>query len=68
MGDCVLHVDGNEFSLGQPTEKAFAIMSVPKGRKEIKVGDDLKSVVSRPRFSSTTVAELENKLREALQQ
>ena len=67
-GDCVLHVDGNEFSLGQPTEKAFAITAPPKGQKEIKVGDDLKPLVSRSRFSTTTAAELETKLREALQQ
>jgi hypothetical protein len=65
-GDCVLHVDGNEFSLGQPTEKAFAITAPPKGQKEIKVGDDLKRLLSRPRFSTATAAELETKLREAL--
>ncbi|HTU19096.1 MAG TPA: hypothetical protein VMG10_13630 [Gemmataceae bacterium] len=66
-GDCVLHVDGNEFSLGQPTEKAFAITAPPKGQKEIKVGDDLKPLVARPRFSTKTAAELETKLRQALQ-
>jgi hypothetical protein len=67
-GDCVLHVDGREFSLGQPTEKAFAMTAPPKGRKEIKVGDDLKSLIARPRFSATTAAELESKLRQVLQQ
>jgi len=67
-GDCVLHIDGNEFSLGQPTEKAFAITAPPKGQKEIKVGDDLKPLVARPRFSTATAAELETKLREALRQ
>lgn len=66
--DCILHVDGNEFSLGQPTEKAFAITMPPKGGKEIKVGDGLKPLVARPRFSSATAAELENKLRETLNQ
>ncbi len=65
-GDCILHVDGREFSLGQPTEKAFAMTTPPKGRKEIKVGDDLKPLLARPRFSATTAAELESKLREAL--
>ncbi|MHB1422611.1 MAG: hypothetical protein ACYC3I_05335 [Gemmataceae bacterium] len=67
-GESLLHVDGNEFSLGQPTEKAFAITAPPKGKKEIKVGDDLKPLASRPRFSSTTAAELESKLRDALRQ
>jgi hypothetical protein len=66
--DCVLHVDGREFSIGQPTEKAFAMTAPPKGRKEIKVGDDLKALIARPRFSTTTAAELENKLRHVLQQ
>lgn len=65
-GDCVLHVDGSEFSLGQPTERAFAITAPPKGQKEIKVGDDLKPLLARPRFSTTTAAELETKLREEL--
>jgi hypothetical protein len=67
-GDCILHVDGNEFSLGQPTERAFAIISPPKGQKEIMVGDDLKPLISRPRFSSATAAELETKLRQVLRQ
>lgn len=66
-GDCMLHVDGSEFSLGQPTEKAFAMTSPPRGQKEIKVGDDLRSLVNRPRFSSATAGELEGKLRQALQ-
>ncbi|HEY7315009.1 MAG TPA: hypothetical protein VH643_37030 [Gemmataceae bacterium] len=64
--DCILHVDSSEFSLGQPTEKAFAMTTPPKGRKEIKIGDDLKPLASRPRFSTETAAELEGKLREAL--
>jgi hypothetical protein len=65
-GDCVLHVDGREFSLGQPTEKAFAMTAPPKGRKEIETSDDVKLLAARPRFSATTAAELESKLRETL--
>jgi hypothetical protein len=65
--DCILHVDGREFSLGQPTEKAFAMTMAPKGKKEIKVSDDLKSLVSQRRFTTTKAAELESKLRQALQ-
>jgi hypothetical protein len=67
-GDCILHVDGNEFSLGQPTERAFAIVSPPRGQKEITIGDDLKPLISRTRFSSATAAELETKLRQELSQ
>jgi hypothetical protein len=65
-GDCVLHVDGNEFSLGQPTEKAFAATALPKGEKEIAVGDELKPLAARPRFSTATAAELEKMLRKAM--
>jgi hypothetical protein len=65
-GDCILHIDGNEFSLGQPTERAFAITETPKGQKEIKIGDNLKPLAARPRFSSATAAELEPKLRETI--
>lgn len=64
--DCVLHIDGDEFSLGQPTEKAFAMTEPPKGRKEIPIGDDLKPLAARPRFTSATAAELESRLREAI--
>jgi hypothetical protein len=65
-GDCVLHIDGNEFSLGQPTERAFAITAPPKGQKEIQISDNLKPLAARPRFSSATAAELESKLREII--
>jgi hypothetical protein len=65
-GDCVLHVDGNEFSLGQPTEKAFAAVSPPKGEKEIDAGDELRPLVSRSRFSAASAAELESNLRKIL--
>ncbi len=65
-GDCILHIDGNEFSLGQPTERAFAITSPPKGQKEIQVSETLKPLIARPRFSPATAAELESKLREAI--
>jgi hypothetical protein len=65
-GDCILHVDGNEFSLGQPTERAFAITSPPKGQKDITISDELKPLAARPRFSPATAAELESKLRQAI--
>lgn len=66
-GICILHVDGHEFSLGQPSERAFAITAPPKGQKEIKISDNLNPLIARPRFSSATAAELETKLRRALQ-
>lgn len=67
-GDCILHIDGNEFSLGQPTERAFALITPPKGQKEAKIGDDLRPLAARPRFSAATAAELEAKLRGFIEQ
>jgi hypothetical protein len=66
LEDCVLHIDAREFSLGQPTEQAFAMIEAPKGRKEIAVGADLKPLAVLPRFSTEVAAQLEGKLREAL--
>jgi hypothetical protein len=66
LGDCILHVDAGEFSLGQPTEKAFAMTDAPKGQKEIAADDDLKPLLARRRFSTALAADLEAKLRQAL--
>lgn len=66
-GDCVLHVDAREFSLGQPTEKAFAMTGPPKGEKEIAFPADLKPLSVRKRFTASMAAELETKLRQAIQ-
>ena len=66
VGDSILHVDAGEFSLGQPTEKAFAMTNAPRGEKEITPGDDLKPLLARRRFSTALAADLEIKLREAL--
>jgi hypothetical protein len=63
--DCVLHVDGSEFSLGQPTEKAFAMTTPPKG-KEVPVAEDWKSLAASEKFTAAAAAALENLLREAL--
>jgi len=64
--DCILHVAGSEFSLGQPTERAFAILAPPKGKTEIKISNELKPLATRSRFSSAAAAELERKLRTAM--
>lgn len=64
--DCVLHVDGGAFRFGQPTERAFAILAPPHGKKEILIEDKWKSLASRPRFSSAAAAELGANLRAAI--
>jgi hypothetical protein len=66
MEDCVLHVDASQFSLGQPTEDAFAMMRAPKGQKQLAIHDTLKSLAVRQRFSATTAGQLESELRETL--
>lgn len=64
--ECILHVDGAEFSLGQPTEKAFAMTTPPKGRKELAIGDDWKALASEAKFTTARAADLEARLREAM--
>jgi hypothetical protein len=66
LSDTVLHVDAGEFLLGVPTEMAFATMSLPKGKKQIAITDEMKPLLGRERLSKEMSAELEGKLREAL--
>lgn len=64
--DCVLHVDGNEFFAGTPTESAFAMNRFPQGQKQIAIPDEDKALAVKARFSSVAAGELEAKLREVL--
>jgi hypothetical protein len=66
--DCVLHVDAKEFVLGTPTEKAFAMYRMPRGRKQLALPDDLKAAAGQAQLSAALAQELEAKLREALAQ
>lgn len=66
LEDCVLHVDGNEFFAGAPTESAFAMNRFPQGQKQIAIPDEHKALAVKDRPSRELVAELEAKLRNVL--
>jgi hypothetical protein len=66
MEDCVLHVDASEFSLGVPSENAFALDRIPQGQKQLAVTDDLKLLAARMRLTEDMAGQLETKLRAAL--
>jgi hypothetical protein len=66
MEDCVLHVDAGEFSLGVPSESAFALDRIPQGQKRLAVAEDLKPLAGRMRLTEDMAGQLETKLRAAL--
>lgn len=60
--DCKLHVDSREFgALGIPNAKAFAIVDPPKGRP-IEMSAGVRELARLPRFSPTTLYNLEKQL------
>jgi hypothetical protein len=66
VDDCVLHVDAREFFLGSPNEKSFALLSPPKGQRQLEFPAALGDLASRTRFSPTAAAQLEVGLRALL--
>jgi hypothetical protein len=65
--DCVLHIDSREFTLGIPTEQAFALARLPAGQREAEIPDRLRGLASRQRLSAAAARDLENGLRSLLQ-
>jgi hypothetical protein len=68
LEDCVLHVDGKEFSLGVPSEKAFAMNRLPQGQKQLNLPDDVRLLAGRLRLSHDMAFQIETRLRELLKQ
>jgi hypothetical protein len=66
LEDCVLHVDANEFSLGVPSENAFAMNRIPQGQKQVPLPDDVKAIAGRSRLSDDLAYRLETRLRELM--
>jgi hypothetical protein len=64
--DCVLHVDRREFTLGNPTERAFAMSRLPRGQRQIAFPESIRGLAARPRLSAAMAADLEAGLRAAL--
>jgi hypothetical protein len=64
--DAVMHVDSNEYTLGMPSDIAFAIIRIPQGQKQIIFPDDLKTAAIQPRFTAEGLARMELRLRQIL--
>ncbi|MFN4258622.1 MAG: hypothetical protein ACK4RK_04945 [Gemmataceae bacterium] len=65
--DCVLYVDGNEITLGIPSEYAFGMNQLPKGAKQIPIPERLQNLAGQPRFTPEQAAQLERELRVLIQ-
>lgn len=61
-----LHVDTNEFTLGIPSEKAFATMSLPKGYTHFPIPENLRGVAAQPQLQPSWAAALDQGLRQAV--
>ncbi|QDV69343.1 hypothetical protein Poly24_30580 [Rosistilla carotiformis] len=63
--DRVMHVDGNRFTFGIPSEDAFAVVSLPPGR-EYKVDNDLATLLAKKQYDPQTFFTTVQKLSQAL--
>lgn len=68
ISDAKLYVDGDEFTVGIPSENAFAIVEPPKGQKQIAIPEELKTIAGSPKLTADAAYQLEMKLRQALAQ
>ncbi len=64
--DCVLHVDSREFALGNPTEKAFALLRLPQGQKQLAFPDSIREIAGRQQLTPESAGDLEAGLRGVL--
>jgi hypothetical protein len=66
MFDAVLQVDVNEFRLGIPSEKAFAVRSIPDGHRQFSIPDGLRRVAGASRLTSEQATWLHQSLRDMI--
>jgi hypothetical protein len=59
----VLHVDGNEFTLGLPTDRAFAAAELPPAREQFPFAEEMKAPAARPLLSPADARRLDAWLR-----
>ena len=65
---CPLHVDVSEYFLGVPSRKAYACVSVPRGRVQWDVPDDRRVLLVRSKFLPAEATRLDAWLREMARQ
>jgi hypothetical protein len=67
MFDCRLYVDKSEFTLGIPSDNAFACLEVPPGRMQFAVNDpQLATVLTAQRWSPNDAPSVDASLRDAV--
>ena len=63
MVDAVMQVDVREFTLGVPSERAFAVIAVPPGQQRFNIPDGLQAIAGQPRFTADQARALDGGLR-----
>ena len=66
MIDARMRVDLNEFRLGIPSEKAFAVSSIPSGQRQFSIPDGLRSTAGIAKLTSEQATSLASHLREMI--
>jgi hypothetical protein len=61
-----LHIDGNEFLLGQPTARTFATERIPQGMRQLALADDIRRLAAQPRYAPDEARRLHHTLRQLL--
>ncbi len=66
--DCHLYVDKSEYTLGIPSDNAFACLAIPPGRIQIAVKDPpLATLLARQRWTASEAPTVDASLRNILQ-
>lgn len=65
--DCVMKVDTGEFRLGIPSERAFAITSIPPGQRQFTIPDGLSTVSGKSRLTSEEAGRIGQSIRQMIQ-
>ena len=64
--DCTLHADPDAFVLGVPTAIAFAMTSIPQGRRTFACPASLKELVTQSSPTADSARQLQRQLRELI--
>lgn len=66
VDDCQLYVDRREFTVGIPSDNAFAVKAPPKGRMTVQFTKSLADLAGQPTLNAESLQALEHGLRKAL--
>jgi hypothetical protein len=66
--DAVLKVDLNEFTLGVPSERAFAVTHIPEGQKQFAIPESLRGAAGAARLPADMARRLDGSLRALIAQ